>query len=157
MTIRPSFRGEFKAGEGGKWGGRRHHGSLDQHAQRKGPWSDVTTATVATQGIDSYACLAGLRKGVQSMTMSTTQNEQPPHSTASSPDEAGPTGMPTGLAVLVAVFGFVVMALTLLVKYLITGTAVRDGLGWVLLSLSIVFGLAMPIAVWRRNHRKKEQ
>jgi hypothetical protein len=65
--------------------------------------------------------------------------------------------MPTGLAVLVAVFGFVVMALTLLVKYLITGTAVRDGLGWALLSLSIVFGLAMPIAVWRRNHRKKEQ
>ncbi len=87
--------------------------------------------------------------------MSTTQNEQPPHSTASSPDEAGATGMPTGLAVFVAVFGFVVMGLTLLVSYLITGAAVRDGFGWVLLSLSIVCGLAIPIAVWRRNHRKK--
>lgn len=85
--------------------------------------------------------------------MSTTQNEQPHHSTASSPDMAGRAGMPTGLAVSVAVFGFVVMGITLLVKYLITGTAVRDGFGWVLLLLSIVFGLAVPIAVWRRNER----
>lgn len=63
--------------------------------------------------------------------------------------------MPPGCAVLVAVFGFVVMGLTLLIKYLITGTAVRDGLGWVLLSLSIVFGLVMPVAFWWRKHRRK--
>lgn len=89
--------------------------------------------------------------------MSVTKHEQPPHSTASAPDEAVPTGMPTGLAVFVAAFGFVVMGLTLLVKYLMTGTAVRDGFGWVLLSLSIVFGLAMPIAAWRRGRPKKAE
>ncbi len=89
--------------------------------------------------------------------MSVTKNEQPPHSTASSPDMAGPAGMPTGLAVFIAVFGFVVMGLTLLVRYVITGTAVRDGFGWVLLSLSIVFGLAVPIAVWRRNRCTKQK
>jgi hypothetical protein len=44
MTTRPSFRAEFKAGEGGKtavsmarWINTRGE---------KGPWSDVTTATV---------------------------------------------------------------------------------------------------------------
>ena len=89
--------------------------------------------------------------------MNVTKNEQPPQSTATSSAEAGPTGMPTGLAVFVAVFGFVVMGLTLLVKYLITETAVRDGFGWVLLLLSIVFGLAVPIAVWRRNRCTKEK
>ena len=45
MTTKPSFRAEFKAGEGGKtavymarWVNTRGE---------KGPWSDVTTATVA--------------------------------------------------------------------------------------------------------------
>jgi hypothetical protein len=45
MTTRPSFRAEFKAGEGGKtavymarWVNTRGE---------KGPWSEVTTATVA--------------------------------------------------------------------------------------------------------------
>ena len=85
--------------------------------------------------------------------MGTTQNEQPLHSTGSSPDKAGSAGMPMGLAVFASAFGFVVMGLTLLLKYLITGTAVRDGFGWVLLSLSIVFGLAGPIAVWWRSRR----
>jgi hypothetical protein len=87
--------------------------------------------------------------------MRVKKNEQSDHSTATLAEEAGPTSMPTGLAVLVASFGFVVMGLTLLVKYLMTGTAVRDGFGWVLLSLSILFGLAIPLGVWRRNTRKK--
>ena len=45
MTTEPSFRAEFKAGEGGKtavdmarWVNTRGD---------KGPWSEVTTATVA--------------------------------------------------------------------------------------------------------------
>jgi hypothetical protein len=45
MTTRPSFRAEFKAGEGGKtavymarWVNTRGE---------KGPWSEITTATVA--------------------------------------------------------------------------------------------------------------
>ncbi len=45
MTTKPSFRAEFKAGEGGKtavymarWVNTRGE---------KGPWSEVTTATVA--------------------------------------------------------------------------------------------------------------
>ena len=45
MTIRPGFRAEFKAGEGGKtavymarWVNTRGE---------KGPWSEITTATVA--------------------------------------------------------------------------------------------------------------
>jgi hypothetical protein len=47
MTTRPSFRAEFKAGEGGKaavamarWVNTRGE---------KGPWSEVTTATVAAR------------------------------------------------------------------------------------------------------------
>ena len=45
MTTRPSFRAEFKAGDGGKtavymtrWINTRGE---------KGPWSEITTATVA--------------------------------------------------------------------------------------------------------------
>ncbi|MFN7558137.1 MAG: hypothetical protein ACK5RX_02050 [bacterium] len=45
MTTKPSFRDEFKAGEGGKtavymarWVNTRGE---------KGPWSEITTATVA--------------------------------------------------------------------------------------------------------------
>ncbi|MFM9996936.1 MAG: hypothetical protein ACKVU4_14185 [Phycisphaerales bacterium] len=45
MTTRPSFRAEFKAGDGGKtavsmtrWVNTRGE---------KGPWSEITTATVA--------------------------------------------------------------------------------------------------------------
>ena len=45
MTTRPSFRAEFKAGEGGKtavymarWVNTRGE---------KGPWSEITAATVA--------------------------------------------------------------------------------------------------------------
>ena len=45
MTMKPSFRAEFKAGEGGKtavymarWVNTRGE---------KGPWSEITTATVA--------------------------------------------------------------------------------------------------------------
>ena len=46
MTNRPSFRAEFRAGDGGKtavymsrWVNTR---------DEKGPWSELTTATVAT-------------------------------------------------------------------------------------------------------------
>lgn len=47
MSAKPSFRAEFKAGEGGRMGACRLHGPLDQHPRQKGPWFEVTTATVA--------------------------------------------------------------------------------------------------------------
>jgi len=37
MTTKPTFRADFKPGEGGtKWGSRRLHGPLGQHAGREG-------------------------------------------------------------------------------------------------------------------------
>lgn len=49
MTTRPSFRAEFKAGEGGNVGAAvsmaRWVNTLGGRGEKR-PWSDVTTATV---------------------------------------------------------------------------------------------------------------
>jgi len=53
MTTKPTFRAEFKPGEGGtNWGSRRLYGPLDQHLRGRGekePWSEIATATVAAR------------------------------------------------------------------------------------------------------------
>jgi hypothetical protein len=45
MTTRPSFRAEFKAGEGGKTA--VYMARWINTRGEKGPWSEITTATVA--------------------------------------------------------------------------------------------------------------
>lgn len=43
------------------------------------------------------------------------------------------------------------LGLALLVKYLVTGTVVRDGLGWALLVLQVVLVVVVPMIIFRRR------
>ncbi len=48
MTTRPTFRAEFKPGEGGKrWGAAVYMTRWVNTQGEKGPWSEIATATVA--------------------------------------------------------------------------------------------------------------
>lgn len=75
--------------------------------------------------------------------------ESGPERSGAVPDEAYRI-----VRVVVIAVAIVSMFCALLVKYLVTGSVVRDGLGWVLLALQVVFVVAMPLVIFRPRSRK---
>lgn len=55
---------------------------------------------------------------------------------------------------IVIAVGLGALGLALLVKYLVTGSIVRDGLGWVMLALQVVFVVALPLVIFRARAGK---
>lgn len=71
------------------------------------------------------------------------------HASSSLPADAVHDEAYRTVRMIVIAVGLGALGLALLVKYFMTGTAVRDGLGWAMLALQVVCVIVVPLVIFR--------